>query len=152
MVDWFTRTTGATKDATGASHDVWVECNAPVGDLSQVRTPVYVYHGRLDETVPIAMAENHVRSYPHVMAFRVDETSAHLASIRRLGQTLLDIANPYFPARLICHLSESNSPRSQLREQPVGRIEVVSEARADQLISQGKAINDICAWVGTPGE
>ena len=54
--DWFLFTTAANQDGSGLALDAWIECNFPVGDLSEVQTPVYIYHGALDTRLPIDVA------------------------------------------------------------------------------------------------
>lgn len=140
MRNWLEQTTAATPDDRGSSLDGWIECNFPVGNLSMVQTPVYIYHGIIDQLVPFAMAENHAAAYPNVIRFRKYPNDAHLSSLRHLGQTLLDIVTPNNgSARLIC-------------ERSVNKTLIVTDAIADWLIARGRATEDICAWVGTPGE
>ena len=145
MVDWFGRMVAATPDAIGASHDVWVGCNFPVGDLSDVKTPVYIYHGVLDATVPLATAEHHSVVYKNVVKFQTYPNDAHFSSLRHLGQTLLDINQPAHQNRLVCDLSKQQNDG-------VGKTRIVNQGKADKLFADHEATEDICAWVGTPGE
>lgn len=138
-VDWLNLSTHASPDAIGASYDSWTECHYPIDDLSQVRTPTFIYHGGIDQTVPLSMAQHHAAQYPNVRRFRVYPNDAHLSSVRHLGQLLLDVHEPTGRVHLICDLSQ-------------GQTRVVDERTAAAMISAGTATEDICAWVGTPGQ
>lgn len=143
MVDWFNGNVTLNTDGSGGSYDVWLECNTKIGSLSQVKTPVFIYHGLLDDRVPISIAENHAREYPNVVRFLVDMKRAHLASLRNLTQTLWDIRYPHDPKRVIC---------LRLNDPSIRETIAAPEKLANFLLTNEVATPDTCAWVGTPSE
>ncbi|HRI62745.1 MAG TPA: alpha/beta hydrolase [Polyangium sp.] len=117
----------------GASHDFYLWCNSPVTDYSAATFPTFIYHGALDNIVPISHAQINASSYPNVAAFRTYPNGASYVTMRHLGQVLLDMTGRS-EKRIICHN---------------GKNTVVNAHAEAAHLAHGDT-QDICAWVGTP--
>ncbi len=159
LTDWFDRTMITSPDSRGASYDIFEECNFPVGNLAHVQTPVFIYYGLQDITVPISMPESEQAAFPNVVRYRVYPNDGHLASLRHTDQIFLDILQSLEHG---LYITES-LPRAKHRpisldevickkQRAFNETKIVSEEDADKLVSQGAAILGICGWLGTPGE
>lgn len=119
----------------GLSHDFYLYCNSPVTDFSMATFPTFIYHGELDPLVPISDAELHEAQYPNVAAFRRYPNGGHQASLRHVGQVLLDVAG-HHEKTILCHN---------------GANLIIDDSAEAAHLAHGDTL-DICAWSGTPAE
>ena len=71
---------GMTQGAVGTSYDFTLECADWGFDLEKITAPVQIWHGRLDQNVPIVNAEVAAKKLPNATVHWIDNV-AHLSML-----------------------------------------------------------------------